>query len=281
MTDHTTEDGGTPPPFKKVEDQAHFERAPAPREPARDTGDPNLAFETAPRTPLAPVTTPDPRALSTSPLAPPPGPMPASPSFEALPKSPPAAEPLSKLPAFEAVPASLGVAQQRLSTATIGVRPEAAEVVGPVRPGGTGWNIRPRDQPWMPKRGHAATADWPGWQTRTLPNANRDRSAWMVPQAARIRTLSRRRVVGTLLVLILVAIVGFAGYQWFAGRAHPAHTIGTPSSVAGFRCGIVAGGERANVLAAAKKATVDTPWTSSGKTYPVALRPVLPGDPDC
>jgi hypothetical protein len=231
MTDHTPADGGTPPPSKKVEDQAHFERAPAPREPARDTGDPNLAFETAPRTPLAPVTTPDPRALSTSPLAPPPGPMPASPSFEALPKSPPAAEPLSKLPAFEAVPASLGGAQQRLSTATIGVRPEAADVAGPVRPGGTGWNIRPRDQPWMPKRGHAATADGPGWQTRTLPNANRDRSAWMVPQAARIRTLSRRRVVGTLLVLILVAIVGFAGYQWFAGRAHPAHTIGTPSSV--------------------------------------------------
>jgi hypothetical protein len=61
----------------------------------------------------------------------------------------------------------------------------------------------------------------------------------------------------------------------------PLATFGTPSSVAGFRCGIVAGGELANVLAAAKKATVDTPWTSSGKTYPVALRPVLPGDPDC
>jgi hypothetical protein len=142
-----------------------------------------------------------------------------------------AAEPPPKLPTFEAVPASLGVAQQRLSTATIGVRPEAAEVVGPVRPGGTGWNIRPRDQPWMPKRGQAATADGPGWQTRTLPNANQDRSAWMVPEAARIRKLSRRSVVQTVLVLILVAIVGFAGYQWFAGRSHPSHTIGTPSAV--------------------------------------------------
>jgi hypothetical protein len=231
MTDHTPADGGTPPPFKKVEDQAHFERAPAPRDPARDTGDPNLAFETAPRTPLAPVTTPDPRALSTSPLAPPPGPLPASPSFVAVAMSPPSAEPPPKLPAFEAVPASLSVAQQRLSTATIGVRPEAAEVVGPVRPGGTGWNIRPRDQPWMPKRGHPATADGPGWQTRTLPSTNRDRSAWMVPEAARIRKLSRRSVVKTVLVLILVAIVGLAGYQWFAARSHPSHTIGTVSAV--------------------------------------------------
>src|ERR1700680_654264 len=230
MTDPTPADGGTPPPFKKVEDQAHFERAPAPREPARNTGDPNLAFEPAPRTPLPPVTTPDPRALSTSPLAPP-GSMPASPSFEAVPMSPPSAGPPPKLPGFEAVPASLGVAQQRLSTATIGLRPEAAEVVGPVKPGGMGWNIRPRDQPWMPKGRHAATADGPGWETRTLPNANRDRSAWMVPEAARIRQLLPRSVVKAVLVLVLVAIVVFAGYQWFAGRSHPTSSVGSLTAI--------------------------------------------------
>jgi hypothetical protein len=233
MTDHTPEGNGTEPPFKKVEDQAHFERAPAPREPARDTGDPNLAFETAPRTPLAPASTPDPRALNPSPLAPPPGPVPTlpSPSFEAVPKSPPSSAPPPKLPAFEAVPASLGGAQQRLSTATIGVRPEAADVAGPVSPGGSGWNIRPRDQPWMPKGKHAEAADEPGWQTRALPNANRDRSALMVPQAARTRSRSRRRLLGTVLVFILLAIVAFAGYEWFTGRSHPTHTISTPSAV--------------------------------------------------
>jgi hypothetical protein len=229
MTDHTPEDGGTPPPFKKVEDQAHFERAPAPREPARDTGDPNLAFETAPRTPLPPATTPDPRALSAPPPAPP-GPATALPSFEAVPNPPPSAEPPLKLPAFEAVPASVAVAQQRLSRPTIGIRPEAVDVAGPVSPGGSGWNIR-RREPWRPKRGHPAPAGGPVWQTRTLPNANRDRSAWMVPEANRTRTISRRRVVGTALVLVLVAIVAFAAYLWFAGRAHPAHTIGTSSAV--------------------------------------------------
>jgi hypothetical protein len=194
MTDHTPAEGGTPPPFKKVEDHAQFERAPAPREPVRNPGDPNLAFE-------------------------------------AVPIAPPPPEPPAKLPAFEAVPASLNVAQQRLSTASIGLRPEAPDVAGPVRPGGSGWNIRPRDQPWMPKGRHAAPADGPGWNTRTLPNANRDRSAWMVPDAVRMRRLSRLTLVKVVLVLILLTIVGFAGYQWLAGRSHPAHATGAPSSV--------------------------------------------------
>ncbi|MFZ0181505.1 MAG: hypothetical protein WAL84_16800 [Candidatus Dormiibacterota bacterium] len=229
MTDHTPEDGGTPPPFKNVEDQAHFERAPAPREPVRDSGDPNLAFEAAPRTPLPPATTPDPRALSSSPPAPS-GPVAPLPSFEAVPKPPPSAEPPLKLPAFEAVPASVAVAQQRLSKPTIGIRPEAVDVAGPLSPGGSGWNIRRREA-WRPKRGHPAPAGGPAWQTRTLPNANRDRSAWMVPEAKRIRTISRRRVVGTALVLVLVAIVAFAAYLWFAGQAHPAHTSRTSSPV--------------------------------------------------
>ena len=193
MTDHTPAEGETPPPFKKFEEHSQFERAPAPREPVRNPGDPNLAFET-------------------------------------VPMAPPPAEP-PKLPGFEAVPASLNVAQQRLSTATIGVRPEAPDVAGPVRPGGSGWNIRPRDQPWMPKGRHAAPADGPGWNTRTLPNANRDRSAWMVPDAVRIRKLSRLTAVKVVLVLILLAIVGFAGYQWVAAHSHAAHTTGSHASV--------------------------------------------------
>ncbi len=232
MTDHSPEGGGTPPSFKKVDDPAHFERAPAPHQPARDRGDPNLAFETAPRAPLAPSTAPDPRTRKTSPLAPPSEPVPASLPFEAVSMSPPPDDgPPTKLPAFEAVPASVGVAPQRLSTATIGLRPEAADVDGPVRPGGSGWNIRPRDKPWMPKRGRAEPADGPAWQTRTLPNANRDRSAWMVPEAAGARNRSRRRVIRIVLTLILVAIVAFAAYEWFAGRAHPAHTVSSLSAV--------------------------------------------------
>ena len=229
MTDHTPEDGGTPPPFKNLEEPAHFERAPAPREPARDIGDPNLAFEAAPRTPLPPATTPDPRALSNPPPAPP-GSMAPLPSFEAVPKPATSAEPPLKLPAFEAVPASVAVAQQRLSKPTIGIRPEAVDVAGPVSPGGSGWNIRRREA-WRPKRGQPAPAGGPAWQTRTLPNANRDRSAWMVPEAKRTRTISRRRVVGTALVLVLVAIVAFAAYLWFAGQAHLAHTSRTSSAV--------------------------------------------------
>jgi predicted negative regulator of RcsB-dependent stress response len=54
----------------------------------------------------------------------------------------------------------------------------------------------------------------------------------MVPEAARIRKLSRRRVVETVLVFILAAILAVAGYQWFAGRTHAAHTSST-ASVAG------------------------------------------------
>ena len=66
MTDSSPEGGGPPLSFKKVDDAAHFERAPAPREPARDSGGPNLAFEAAPRQPAAPATAPDPRTLKTS-----------------------------------------------------------------------------------------------------------------------------------------------------------------------------------------------------------------------
>jgi hypothetical protein len=223
MTEYTPEGGGTPLSFKKVQDPAHYERAPAPSQPVRDTGGPSLDFEAAPRVPLPRVTTPDPRTLRTSPLAPPQPPPPAAPPYDTEP---------SRSPAFEAVPASLGVAQQRLSTPTIGVRPEPVEVAGPVNPGGSGWNIRSRDGAFVPNRGRAEPAEGPAWETRDLPTAHRDRSAWAVPDAPRSRRLSAKQFLGVALTVVLVAILGFAGYEWFTGRAtHPAHTISTPSAV--------------------------------------------------
>jgi hypothetical protein len=221
MTEHTPEGGGTPLSFKKVPEPAHFERAPMARPPALDAGDPSLAFEAAPRVTLPRPTTPDPRTLHTSP-PPPQAAMPAAPPIGA----PPGARPH----AFEAVPASLGVAQQRLSTPTIGVRPEPPPMAGPVSPGGSGWNIRARDETLALNRGKAEEGS-AAWGTRTLPNANRDRSAWDVPAAPRKRAMSGKGVLGIGLTVILVAILGFAGYEWLNGRTHPDHTITTPTAV--------------------------------------------------
>jgi hypothetical protein len=216
MTDNTPEGGGPPLSFKKVEDPAHFERAPAPREPAPNTGGPNLAFEAAPRQPTAPGTAPDPRTLKTS------APVPAP----AAPVNPDSG---SRSPAFEAVPASVAVAQQRLSTPTIGIRPEPPDVSGAVRPGGAGWNVRSRDGVFLPNRGGGDTGEGAVWQPRTLPTT--DRSAWAVPEAPRKRARSSRKFLGVALSVILVAILGFAGYEWINGRAHPDHTITTPAAV--------------------------------------------------
>jgi hypothetical protein len=222
MTDHTSEGGGAPLPFNKVRDLAQFERAPTGREPVRDTGGPNLAFEAAPRAPLAPVTVPDPRT--------PRAPTPVPPEGFVVQSQPYNSAAPSKLPAFEAVPASPATGQQRLSAPTIGVRPEPIDVSGPVRPGGSGWNIRSRDDAFMPNRGRAETES-PGWETRSLPNANRDRSAWAVPAAPRTRRLTGRKLMGIALSVVLVAILGFAGYEWLTGRAQPDHTITTPKAI--------------------------------------------------
>jgi hypothetical protein len=222
MTEHTPEGGGNPLSFKKVEDRAQFERAPAPREPVRESGGPNLAFEATPRTPL-PQAEPDPRALRQSPLMPPPVPAPKAPQIDE--------GAASRSPAFVAVPASHVAAQQRLSTPTIGIRPEPVDVGGPVSPGGTGWNIRGRDGGFLPNRGLAESTDLPAWTTRELPNAHRDRSAWSVPEAPRRGRLSARQLLGIVLSLVLVAILGFAAYEWFTGGAHPDHTITTPAAV--------------------------------------------------
>ena len=223
MTEHSQEGGGTPLSFKKVDDAAHFERAPAPRAPERDAGGPNLAFEAAPRAPITPSTAPDPRTLKTSEPTALQAPAPASP--------PAGLTPESKPPTFEAVPASVGVAQQRLSTPTIGIRPEPAAATGAVKPGGNGWNVRSREGGFLPKQGQNDGEAGAAWQTRTLPNADRDRSAWDVPEAPRRRTFSGRSSLGIALSVILVGILGFAGYEWFTGRAHPDHTITTPAAV--------------------------------------------------
>jgi hypothetical protein len=220
MTDQTQEGGSLS--FGKVPDHPQFEHAPTPsREPVRDTGGPNLAFEAAPRPTFAFDGSPrsqvppaeassDPRAILASALMPPP---------EAPPKP----------HSFEAVPASLGVAQQRLSTPTIGQRPEAPERIGPMVPGGSGWNIRSRDADFAGRgRGEGADAQ-PGWSPRAHPAAERDNS-WMVPDAPRKRGVGARKVIGILLTLILVAVLGFAGYEWAFG-SHPKHTITTPATV--------------------------------------------------
>jgi hypothetical protein len=53
-----------------------------------------------------------------------------------------------------------------------------------------------------------------------------------VPDAPRSRRLSAKQFLGIALTVVLVAVLGFAGYEWFTGRAtHPAHTISTPSAV--------------------------------------------------
>jgi hypothetical protein len=139
--------------------------------------------------------------------------------------------PPPRSPAFEAVPASLAVAQQRPSAPTIGLRPEAANASGPRRPGGTGWNIRSREDTVHSGRGLAEPDHAPGWEARSLPGADRDRGAWAVPVAPAKRRLSPKGFLGIVLTLILVGILGFAGYEWFAGRAHPDHTITTPPTV--------------------------------------------------
>lgn len=210
MTD-SPEGGGTPLSFKKIQEPAGFERVPAPKQPVRDVGGGNLAFEAAPRVPLPRVAT-DPRALKANPPPPPQGPGP-------------------RAPAFEAVPASLAVGTQRLSTPSLGARPEPSNSSGPTIPGGTGWNIRGRDEAAALHRGRAEDASGPAWETRPLPNANLDRSAWAVPAARVKRKLTGKGLTGLVLSVILVAILGFAGYEWFTGRAHAVHTITTPTAV--------------------------------------------------
>ncbi len=250
MTDQAREDGGLS--FEKVHDLARPERAPQTNTPDAERAA-GLAFEATPRTPPPPPrAAPNPtRALVASALegTPDPGPRPA-PTFEATPRSAPpvaaapaagtsfqatprpAAAPAPPAPApasFHAVPASAGVAQQRMSTATIGFRPEVAAVAGVSVPGGRGWNIRRRDE-GDAQRGHAEPIE-PAWSTRTTEKMRADHSAWDVPAAPRRRHLTGRAVVGILLTIILVGILGFAAFEWASGGSHSTITIATPATI--------------------------------------------------
>lgn len=61
------------------------------------------------------------------------------------------------------------------------------------------------------------------------------------------------------------------------GRTPPT-TIGDPSDVQDFRCGVVAGDEGATWLAALSSATELTRWSYEGRLYRVSPRPLLPGE---
>jgi hypothetical protein len=236
MTDQTTENGGPSLSFEKVPAPSRSERAPA-GAPAPDHAASNLAFETTPRTPAAP---PPPtaaaaatRALVADALAGTPDPGPRPHAFEAVPAPvPPAPDTGSKHHSFEAVPASapVGVGQRMSTAATVATRPATAEeVVSPGSvPGGKGWNIRSQDEENL-NRGRAEQGT-PGWSPRTTPAMTKDRSAWDVPAAPRSRRPSGRGVIGILLTLVLVAILGFAAFEYISGRNHTT-TIKTPATV--------------------------------------------------
>jgi hypothetical protein len=215
MTDQTPENGGPSLSFEKVPAPSRSERAPAGDPPLEHPGA-NLAFEATPRAPAppAPPGTAATRALIADALAGTPDPGPKPHAFEAVPAS----------------AASAGVAQRRMSTATLGFRPTAAEVTGISVPGGKGWNIRSQDEENALRR-RVEPAE-PGWSPRTTPAMTADRSAWDVPAAPRSRRPSARAVIGILLTVVLIAILGFAGFEWMSGRDHSSVvTIKTPASV--------------------------------------------------
>jgi hypothetical protein len=57
--------------------------------------------------------------------------------------------------------------------------------------------------------------------------------------------------------------------------------VGTHSSVPGFRCAVVTGGDLADVRRVAQRASADARWRSGSLTYQVVFRPLLPDDPGC
>ena len=224
MTEHTPEGGGTPLSFKKVQDPTHFERAPAPTPAGARQRWPQPRLRGRPARAAAPghrARPSDPQAVSAR----------ATATTRAR-----------RPPPFEAPPPVEGTGVRggpRLA------RRRAAAALDPHhrRPSRTGRHVgsgqsgRQRLEHPQLATGHscptadaAATAEGAAWETRDLPNANRDRSAWAVPDAPRSRKLSGRKFLGIALTVVLVAILGFAGYEWFTGRAHPAHTISTPVS---------------------------------------------------
>ena len=240
MTDQTTENGGPSLSFEKVPTPWRDPNALPASGPVPDKAAASLAFEATPRTPASPAPgharlrrrgrNPTARrrrargshhACTRAPSrskpcrhrrrrAPILGSKPHT--FQAVPVSAPATpDPGAKPHAFQAVPASapVGVAH-RMSTATIGFRPQAAEVASVSRPGGQGWNDpRPGCGEHDPR---SRRADRPRVVAAHTPAKYKDRSAWDVPAAPRSRRHDGRGVVGVFLAVVLVAILGFAAY---------------------------------------------------------------------
>jgi hypothetical protein len=193
MTDQPAESPGSSLSFENVRDLGRSEPAKAAGEPVEDHAAANLAFEATPRTPPPP------------------------------PPSPPDA------PSFEAVPASDVVAQKRLSTATTGFRPVVAAVVAGVSgPGGNGWNVRRQEKASRLRHQGDAVAGAPAWSPRTSGAMSGDHSAWDTPIARRRRRTGFRILTRTVIAVVLVALVGFAVFNWVLGRGH---NITTPASV--------------------------------------------------
>jgi hypothetical protein len=185
MTDQPDDGSGSSLSFEHVRDLRPGESAAAASEPVADQAAANLAFEAAPRMPPPPPPPGDARAALGATTG-------------------------HGVPSFEAVPISVGAPpQQRLSTATVGFRPQAAApaVRGVSRPGGSGWNIRRQESPF-----------------------GGDRSAWDAPVASRRRRASRRILLGTLLAAAVV-VLGIVALLWSSGKPHTNVKISTPASV--------------------------------------------------
>ena len=206
----------TPLSFKKVHDPA-FERAPAPRHPVRDTGGPNLDFEDDPA--RAAPQGDDARSSNTQERA--------APRHHRHRRGR-----RSTSPAFEAVPASLGVAQQRLSTPdhrrpsrtrwrwrTGTARAAAVGTSGRVKAHSCQVAVAPRRR--CARVGDAGPARF---GPRPIRMGGAGRSAH--PRACRVGSswASRSRCSWS-------GSLGSRATSGSAGRSNPAHTITTPSTV--------------------------------------------------
>ncbi len=247
MTDQTR-DGARPFPSPDgVHDLAQFESTPRPGEKRVEHSGPHLAFEATPRDALPTVPSPaEARVLNAAASVAPVDPPASAHAFEATPRIPvppvptpaearvlraaasvaPVEAPVTA-PPFEAV----RVPDQPLpAAATVGVRSEVPGMTLVVGSGGPGWNLRDRDDEAEKLRANAPQPP-SAWSTRTSPASAIDRSAWMVPPAPKPRRrITRRAVVGTLLSVILAAILVVAVVEWATGSAR-AHTITTPHTV--------------------------------------------------
>ena len=247
MSDQTPEGGGPFPSPGEVDDMAHFESAPRPRQQRVEHSGPHLAFEATPRSPLPPVPSPaEARVLNAAASVAPVEAPSSTPAFEATPRIPePPAPTLAEArvlraaasvapvetpataPGFEAVPAAV---QPRPSAAAVAVRTEMPGTTVVTGSGGPGWNLRDRDEDAERLRANAPRPP-AAWAPRTSPAAAIDRSAWMVPPAPKPRRrVTRRALAGSLLSVILVAILGFAVFEWATGAGR-GHTITTPHTV--------------------------------------------------